>query len=316
MNRIYIFSLLAFFALSCSSDKVVYLPSTSSPVSNMLLPEVLEVNYAVDLDTTASDSWQKSFDSRAFLSEFMESVYRENIPVYSPFYNDTAGALITAKYLEMDLGNFAGNKEYKWGSYRTWKIGFTEQWHFDTSEVKFTKLVKWWYPLFYSPADSSNHTLFRVSSGPSSEILAENMICEVRFDDAESDFSRMDAGRFFDWMVRAAVSKKIEVFPPDTFSSPLTPETIRQRLGEGEVSMTAMDDKGNATVQTVLQKYNLNELKGMIFIEDWYYSKSTGCLSKTVTGFAPVRYYEDENGRMLKSIPFVFYTGEKKVAVL
>lgn len=316
MNRIFVWFLLAIIAVSCNNDKVIYLPSTSSPVSNMLLPELLEVNYAMETDTTATDSWQKSFDSRTFFATFMENVYKEKIPVYSPFYNDTAGALITSNYLEMDLGKFVSSKNYKWGAYRTWKIGFSEQWHFDTAAVLFTKSVKWWYPLFYSASDSSDHILFRVFSGPATELLAENVICEIRFDDPASNFSRMDADRFFSWVSRAAINNKIAVFPPDTFAAALSPEAIRQRLGEGEVSINAMDENGNASQQTVLQQYDLSELKGIIFIEDWYYNKNSGCLSKTVTGFAPVRYYEDENGRSLKSIPFVFYTGEKKVSVL
>jgi hypothetical protein len=113
-----------------------------------------------------------------------------------------------------------------------------------------------------------------------------------------------------------AVNNKIQVFPPDNHSNVLSTETIKQRLGEGEIKVNRLDESGNEITETVLQKFDVSELHGIIFIEDWFYNSNTGFLSKSVTGFAPVRYYEDENGNALKSIPFVCYTGQKKATIL
>jgi hypothetical protein len=316
MKTYFGFMCLILLAGACKNEKIVTVTDTSSPVANILLPDILEVDYTVNIDTTSSDTWQTSFVSKEFLAALRKDVHSGKIPVYSPFYSDTSGALITVPYLEMELGKLSGHKSFNWGKYFTYQLGFTEEWHFDTAAIKFTKAVKWWFPLFYSNSDSIHHRLFRVCGGPADELLAENIIYEIRFNEHAQGFRRLDTDRFYTWLTSMAVNNKIQVFPPDNHSNVLSTETIKQRLGEGEIKVNRLDESGNEITETVLQKFDVSELHGIIFIEDWFYNSNTGFLSKSVTGFAPVRYYEDENGNALKSIPFVCYTGQKKATIL
>ncbi len=270
----------------------------------------------VTLDTTSTDSWQKSLDAQDFLKNFRKKVYKSDIPVYSPFYNDTIGARISVANIEIDLGKHSDKKSFTWGNYKTDAIGFIEKWHFDTTNVKFNKTTEWWYPGFFSNSDSSYHRVFHVFSGNTTEPLAENIIYEITFGDKSSDFRYLDYNRFFSWLVNSAINGKLQVFAPDSFNNKFDTETLKKRLGEQTVDVTDQDEKGNVVNSTAVQKFNLEELKGIIFIEDWYYDKKTGNFSKKVNGIAPVRYYEDADGNSLKSIPFVFFTGEKKCNIL
>ena len=308
--------LSALVLFSCSEEKKQIVINTSSPVPNMLLPDILEVDYTVMLDTTQSDSWQTTFKSVDFLKTFRNKVHKGEIPVYSPFYDDTNQARITIPYLEIDLGKYTDNNDFKWGNYFTFDLGFTEQWHFDTTSMQFIKSTKWWYPYFFSTSDSSYHHIFKVLSGDAEEILAENLIHEINFTKKEFNFRYFDYNRFYEWLVDAALRGKIKVFPPDNFNQQLNSETIKERLGEQFVKVAKHNINDSIHYEDVLQKYDISELKGIIFIEAWFFNSKNGCISKSVSGFAPVRYYEDESGNILKSIPFVFFTGEKKTNIL
>gem|GEM_PF-4123515 len=290
--------------------------SVSAPVPNILLPDILQVEYMVFFDTSSGDSWQKSLNAENFINEFRKNVYSGDIAVYSPFYSDTNQARIPLNNIEVDLGKLIDEKSLKWGNYITSSLGFIEEWNFDTSGFQFSKNVRWWYPGFFSTSDSSYHRMFHVFNQNASEILAENIIYEINFSENRSDFRYLDYKRFFSWLVNSALNKKIHVFAPDNPNSEFRPEEIKSRLGEQLVNVSDQDNSGNIVTSTAIQKFNIEELTGIIFIEDWYFDINTGSISKKVLGFAPVRHYEDENGNMLKSIPFVYYTGTKKCSIL
>ncbi|PKP19383.1 MAG: hypothetical protein CVU05_11470 [Bacteroidetes bacterium HGW-Bacteroidetes-21] len=310
------FSLIVFavFLIACGKGEDKKQQSLAS--SNVLLPEVLTVEYMVDLDTTDSDSWQKEFVSSEFMPGLREMIRGGKVSVYSPFYDDTSGNRIEVNMIETELGKVTKENSYTWGNYRMYSLGFTERWEFDTVNKSFGKTMLFWRPIFELPSDSVKQSLFNISAGSSDKLLASNMIYELDFRSNHGSYRFLDYKRLYSVLSDMAIKGSIDVFSPGDCNTKLTIETIKERLGESEDLEEVVNEDGLPETKSVKTFYDITELQGIIFIEDWFYSTRSGCFSKKVNGFGPVRYYRDANGNMLKSIPYIFFTGTKKVNVL
>lgn len=63
---------------------------------------------------------------------------------------------------------------------------------------------------------------------------------------------------------------------------------------------------------TMVYRMQAEEIKSLVFIEDWYYSKEPFMIFKDVIGIAPVRHYIANYGQIRKDVPFVIYFDENK----
>jgi hypothetical protein len=70
----------------------------------------------------------------------------------------------------------------------------------------------------------------------------------------------------------------------------------------------------------VTPEINSDEIKSLIFIEDWYWDKESLKLKKIVTGIAPVRTYfkSDEEGKAfnVKEIVYVVYFNDTHIPII
>lgn len=81
---------------------------------------------------------------------------------------------------------------------------------------------------------------------------------------------------------------------------------IEERMGATEMTINYINENGDEVTQTIKQDLIAEEIKSLIFIEDWYIESNTLALRKKITGIAPVRYFmKGETDYVFKQIPFV-----------
>ncbi|WP_320053396.1 hypothetical protein [uncultured Acetobacteroides sp.] len=118
----------------------------------------------------------------------------------------------------------------------------------------------------------------------------------------------------FKLLVDTVQASKISVFAPSYGDSPygagykqaLSADEVMHNLGQ-EISKVYHDDStGNHEVSESLRPYDISELKGLFFLEEWALSETPFEFTKWVVAYSPIRKYLKENSESYcYSIPFV-----------
>jgi len=129
----------------------------------------------------------------------------------------------------------------------------------------------------------------------------------------------IDSGKFIEMLLEKVKSGKLTAYSPLTVKpSPLTWNDIEFTLGVRTDSIEMTDpETGKVSWKVERNEINTNEIKRLIFIEEWSFDESNLQFNKKILGLAPVRvFYKEGYDTELKSIAFVVYFGEKKPPVL
>jgi len=91
-------------------------------------------------------------------------------------------------------------------------------------------------------------------------------------------------------------------------------EEVKKRMGASPETLIVYDLDGNTVEKTIDCEIIQQEIKSLLFIEDWYFDKKSLAIKKEIKGIAAVRSYVDyETNETIKSIPFVlFFDAYKK----
>ncbi len=118
--------------------------------------------------------------------------------------------------------------------------------------------------------------------------------------------------KFRNLILERVLSEKSEAFDFET-GKKLSTDEIRQRAGERIDTLYIDDFEGfisEVEVKTEIANI-VNEIKSIIFIEDWYIDENTLRIKKIVNGIVPIRWYDDtedeESEKLVKKNLFVVY---------
>jgi hypothetical protein len=93
-------------------------------------------------------------------------------------------------------------------------------------------------------------------------------------------------------LVENAIEGKSRVLDYDS-DKPIFPSDIRSRAFRNE-TVTYYNADGELR-DTIVTKNITDEIRSVVFIEDWFFDTETMRMQKKVTGIAPVRYYYDSS---------------------
>jgi glycosidase len=129
----------------------------------------------------------------------------------------------------------------------------------------------------------------------------------------------IDSKKFMEMLLEKVKSGKLTAYSPlSAKPEPITWSDIEYNLGvRTDTAQTIDESTGKLTSKVMKNEINTNELKRLIFIEEWTFDESTLQFNKKILALAPVRVFTKENfDSPLKSIAFVVYFTDSKPSLL
>lgn len=312
MRNFVIVTIVIFAFFACTNEKTEV--STKNRV-NLLLPTSVPVNQLFVFDST-NTNWQKELLDSKLISRIFDKFNKSELTVYDPSTDDT----ILTKYTKKQVYNNLGVNSVPLNYNEIKGLYFKEEWFFDTTEpIIFEKNVISWSPVRYYEQNNEKlkKLVFKISGNEASEILAKNVICEFNLDDTVSPefVKNIDSKKLSELLINKALSRKVKVYNPMNIDEELSKEKIKQNLGERiDTIMVENTETSEMTQKVIVSIINPDEIKSLIFVEDWYYNPKTFAIKKVIKGIGPVRHYYklDET---VKKIAFIMFLGNEKTKI-
>jgi hypothetical protein len=296
-----------FFIACCSED---------NKKTNLLVQNKITVNSSFFLNDSIMPHWQKGFSSKIFFKNLFSKVFTSDIKVYSPEYNDTSNSPMKNEDVMKSLKS--NSTTFDVSSIKS--IFFTENWFLDTSKAFiFTKEVENWCPVFHFYRDSIERRklVCKLTGGNPSVLLASNVISECSVKDSlYPNFTKnINVERLAKIIIDYVLSGRIKAFSPADMNKELQKEEINKLVGKITDTISVVNPiTGETQVSVSESEIPYDEMTSIIFVEDWYYDKTTFAIRKVITGLGLVRHYfkHDES---TKSIVFMIYPDGKKTQI-
>lgn len=211
----------------------------------------------------------------------------------------------------------------------TRNLYFVEEWNFG-KDNKFIKTIKYYAPVrYYYSALSPDKQMTSISFVVKNQDITQkdkmsliSIATNISYIlNIETDYTKgpiingLNKNKLISMLIDSVTTGKVKGYDLDLSkfeisSKILSPDQIRKNLGETIETVTLKDINGNPigtktdTLKAIDRK---NEIKALIFIENWFYDPETFSFIKDVVGFGPVREYENPevSGMMMKTIPFI-----------
>lgn len=309
--KIIICFFLACLLFSCNNDTTSVVQDSKR--TNMLLPTSVGISYSFPFDSVTMPDWQKNLKPYSFLGNLFNKAIGSGVTVYEPAFSQNSLIKCNPDDIlrRMQQENTVSNiHEIK-------ALFFTEEWFLDTCKpFLFEKNVNCWFPVrYYSDSVTDKKTLvFKVAGGNPEILLAENVIYEVMlYDSLNPDFtSALNPARLSKLLVETALSGNIKAYNPLNINLQLTKNEILLKAGVSETGFSA-EEGANSSISnsSLYQEMVYEEIKSIVFIEDWYYDPSTYAIRKKINGIAPVRHYA-KTDETVKSVLFLIFLNSKK----
>ncbi len=112
---------------------------------------------------------------------------------------------------------------------------------------------------------------------------------------------------------KKAMDENTIVFDMDGFYK--KKEDINSAFGVRVEDIVVYDiETGDEAVKKVIDEFQPDQIRSLLFYEDWYINEATLQFDKRITAIAPIRYYikdDSEDGTPRKQIPCVLYTNNE-----
>ena len=305
-------SILLIIVISCFISCNEVEKKTNDNRVNLLLPTSVPVSQLFVFDTINTD-WQKGLLSANLISRVFEMFNKSELTVFDPNTDDTN----LTKYTKEQVCNNLGVNSVPLNYNEIKGLFFKEEWFLDTvKSFVFEKSIISWSPVRYFNRNNEKikKLVFKISGNDASEILAKNIIYEFNLEDTVNQgfVKNIDVVKLTKLLIDKAVSGNTKVYNPMNVDEELSVEQIKKRLGERIDTVITEEPETSEMIQRIIKSnINLEEIKSIVFIEDWYYNPKTYAIKKVVKGIAPVRHYYKFD-EQVKSISFVmFLTNEK-----
>ncbi len=292
--------------------------------SNMIFPDF----FAFEQNEKFIFDWAKVYRSKAENGEI--PLHNTDISTLNRNFSEKDYKLIPKNEVK---AKFTEGDELVEG--KTVGIQTHETWYFDAEAYTFTKEV-FAYALFskYLKNDDPRHKLngfvlnHPETLNPSDMKHIKSLKYEVGYDDYyrfteslsadfENDkplfYNQFSTQKFKDIIMEDILTGKITAFDTETKSA-LNIEQFNGKLVADSILIeTINSDIGELTLQLSPISVNSDNIKSLIFEEDWYLNTETLQLQKIVRSISPVFYYpEAEDGEYRKMTPFYIVVNRPK----
>lgn len=154
---------------------------------------------------------------------------------------------------------------------------------------------------------------YTVGTEPCSATLSNDKALDVGC----SLFYNQPAADIFKLLADAAQASKVSVFAPFYGDSPygagykqaLSADEVLHNLGQEIFNVYRSDSTENRETTQALKPYDISELKGLFFTEEWELSETPFEFTKRVVAYSPIRKYlkvqRDNSEDYCYSLPFV-----------
>jgi len=332
MKKIFFISAIivsVFIISSCNTSK-----NKKQKLKNNLIAKNVIASYEFDLYPEVSE-WIKTLDKK-FVSIEIDKSLSQEIKTYNDDDNlmsvnsikQNLGILTDTQLIEQENGEMKMNiikSDLDINSIKS--LYFKEKWFYNQDSSVFTKNIIWYSPVrYYYKYDTIKYTkrwIYRIKNDnfnkKTSKQIAKNIIYEVDFnvDTSTTQIEGLDNKQFVDILINNAINKKIKCY--DAMSTKeLTVEQINNELGNTTDTIFVEDpETGEISTKIAPGIIDKSEIKGLMFIENWYLDTVSFNIRKEILGIAPIRfvekYFEDsEKPEITKKIPFVYYFTNKK----
>lgn len=308
--------------------------NTVSTKTNDLLPKKVSIKYEHDMNVPDGSEVLSGFDYASFVNTLSSKALAGELKVYDPnddknvlpkrdvdiavgVYNDT---LIDISLETMDT--VAQIRTFENDLSQIKRIFFQESWNFNEESFTMSKVVDQYSPIkiYYRDVDTAKLDMLKKQTfwvkGEADEnnlqLIKENIAYEFNFYTTNSYrwLENLSIGRFTDILLDNVLEKKVEAYDFFEREKPLTVDEVRMRLGE-TVEYYYVEDENQQIVDTVEVKGEIykDEIRSVLFVEDWYYDTKTFQIVKKVKQIAPIRqyinYYENGDQDEVKRVAFV-----------
>lgn len=311
--------------------------------TNDLIPNNIEVKYECLINYPGSSDIFTSLNKTNFVDKLVSTTLQGKIKVYDPF--DTTKVL-NKEDLKAVIGSWQDTvvgidskhadtaliiRQFGFDKTELKKILFTEDWYFNSQTFSLSKRVKTWCPVkvYFKEEDSTHEDtlkkmLFLVKQTSASKpqnctLLKENVTTEFSLynKNVPEWLSDLNPKRFMNILLENVLNKKIVAYDFFDKKKKLSVEEIKANMGEC-VKLYSVENPKTESYDTlrINSKMDLDEVKSIIFVEDWYIDWQTLAIYKTVKSVAPVRVYttshNGEEDEVEKKIAFIVQLNYKK----
>jgi hypothetical protein len=336
MKRIFYALLLTSISLwSCKSRN-------DKSSTNDLIPNEIQVKYESLITLPESSEIFTSLDKTDFAAKLVSTTLAGKINVYDPF--DTAKVL-SKDEIKAVIGSWQDTvvgvnekqgdtaliiRQFGFDKTELKKLLFTENWHFNSQTFTLTKTVKSWCPVkvYYKEDDTAKtdqlkKMLFLVKQKTGEKhgkctLIKENVTTEFSLynETVPEWLADLNPKRFMNILLDNIVSKKVVAYDFFDQKKKLSIEDVKTNMGECTKLYSVENPKTDSyDTLRINSKMDLDEVKSIIFVEDWYIDWETLAICKTVKSVAPVRVYttshNGEDDEIEKKIAFIVHLNNK-----
>jgi len=308
-------------------------------IKNDLISSDVIVEHLFALENEDNPNWLEGVDFNQLLEITFKNVMKAEVEVLNP-YDDKSTMTVDEIEQRIEVG---GNDtiDIKW-------ILFKESWIFNIEQFKLERNVISWTPIraltkedgkiikqklftIKNSSDNSNNEIIANNIRQSLKLYNDGLYAYIDEEKPKESLKRiedyylhremlksLDDQHFINLLINHVMDNKVEVYKASDSEIKLSKEMIEYNLGIG-VDTTYFEDEETGEIQTHIteNKFNIEEINSLVFIEDWYFNENNLSITKKIKGIGPVRYYYKESLQDLaKRIVFVAYFDKDRHAIL
>lgn len=329
------FATLALLAVSCQCDCEKNTVPVNKDAHNDLLPKSVSIKYEHDLKIPEGSEILRTIDQSKFVDDLSASVLTGGVTAYDP---SNVYVALSKERLQMLVGSYADTligidearmdtslqvENVRADRSKISRILFDESWYFDELNFSMTKHVQAYSPVkvYYREEDTLQKDIIKKllfwvkdSSGNPDDsqlqLLQKDVTYEFSFYTPTSHLwlENLSIGRFAEILIDNVIDGKAPAYDFFETGDPIDVKEARRRLGE-TVDYYFVPRENSDVMDTVEVKGEIyrDEIRSVIFVEDWYVNPSSMQIVKKVKKIAPVRQFvniydngeEDEQKRIV-----------------
>ncbi len=294
--KMLLFFLVSFIVISCTQN-----PNSSSLSKekiNLLLDKEVAVYHLYSESVQRSLPWNNTFRIRPFITSLFNQVIQNKLTLYNPIFEDTV-----FNTLEKDvwLNILKNDKNLTFDTTQFNELFFFEYWYLDTTDgFNFEKKLISWAPV--KRENKGLKLLGKIKCSPltleNKKVLATQLIYEFPLYDTLFLNERLNKKKLIKILLDWSLHHPEKTYNPFTAKS-MSKKELMQRISLNDSSFY----------------FPYNDIKSLLFIENWYYDTINFSIEKEISSIAPVLYSYD-NDEISKHILFVLHLKQKPLKLL
>ncbi|MFO7868573.1 MAG: hypothetical protein R6U95_04645 [Bacteroidales bacterium] len=311
---------------SCDSDSD--LAAEDDSLQNHLIQPSVELLYEYNLHVPQEYWFMKGFSYKDFLQTLLHKTVDESVQAYYPFTQTV--------YSKDDIASSLSYTNNTFDDLHTiTHLVFNEEWKFDTAHNIMRKQVQEYSIVKIHKTEDSVQEVKKTllasyrfdeqnvdTTKSHIKLLGSDITYEVPFDDQimEDSFDNFPVSHVTRVMVDEILSgnQPVYVFTMRDSLVELSQKEVRESLGERIQKMDYLNENtGKYEEMQDTLSIDYSEIKGFVFIEDWYVNTQNMYIYKKVKGYAPVREFskklDDDYYELVRTIPCFIYLSDTSI---